>query len=145
MPAPHHSVFTGHMPFLPPNQQRQSTEGIKVPPEHTEQIQIQAHGTTGRHWSAVLLSPARHQFSMGSQTWDHRSVLISVSAALSQTPALLQDHTHIASGHLLCPFMSQLLLILTVPTHEWTAAYCCIFLSPKNVTLETGVHRRPAR
>jgi len=25
----HHSVFTGRMPFLPPNQQRQSTEGIK--------------------------------------------------------------------------------------------------------------------
>ena len=29
MPAPHHSCFfTGWMPFLPPNQQRQSTEGI---------------------------------------------------------------------------------------------------------------------
>ena len=27
-PAPHHSVFTGRMPFLPPNQQCQSTEGI---------------------------------------------------------------------------------------------------------------------
>ena len=28
-PAPYHSVFfTGRMPFLPPNQQRQSTEGI---------------------------------------------------------------------------------------------------------------------
>jgi len=26
-PAPYHSVFTGRMPFLPPNQQRQSTEG----------------------------------------------------------------------------------------------------------------------
>jgi len=26
MPVPHHSVFTGRMPFLPPNQQRQSTE-----------------------------------------------------------------------------------------------------------------------
>jgi len=29
MPVPHHSVFTGWMPFLPPNQQRQSTEGKK--------------------------------------------------------------------------------------------------------------------
>ena len=28
MPAPHHSVFTGRMPFLLPNQQRQSTEGM---------------------------------------------------------------------------------------------------------------------
>ena len=27
MPATHRSVFTGWMPFLPPNQQRQSTEG----------------------------------------------------------------------------------------------------------------------
>ena len=27
-PAPHHSAFTGRMPFLPPNQQRQSIEGI---------------------------------------------------------------------------------------------------------------------
>ena len=26
-PAPNYSVFTGRMPFLPPNQQRQSTEG----------------------------------------------------------------------------------------------------------------------
>ena len=26
-PVPRHSVFTGRMPFLPPNQQRQSTEG----------------------------------------------------------------------------------------------------------------------
>ena len=30
-PAPHHSVFcTGRMPFLPPSQQRQSTEGIST-------------------------------------------------------------------------------------------------------------------
>jgi len=30
MPVPHHSsFFTGRMPFLPPNQQRQSTEGKK--------------------------------------------------------------------------------------------------------------------
>ena len=27
-PAPHYSVFTGQMPFLPPNQQCQSTEGL---------------------------------------------------------------------------------------------------------------------
>jgi len=30
LPAPHHSVFTGRMPFLPPNQQCQSTEVIKA-------------------------------------------------------------------------------------------------------------------
>jgi len=27
-PASHHMVFTGRMPFLPSNQQRQSTEGM---------------------------------------------------------------------------------------------------------------------
>jgi len=30
MPAPHHSVFTGLIPFLPPNQQRQSTKGVPL-------------------------------------------------------------------------------------------------------------------
>jgi len=30
-PATHHSVFTGRMPFLPPNQQRQSTESTQLP------------------------------------------------------------------------------------------------------------------
>ena len=34
-PVPHHSVFTGRMPFLPRNQQRQSTEGnIQQHPYH---------------------------------------------------------------------------------------------------------------
>jgi len=28
MPVPHHLVFTRRMPFMPPNQQRQSIEGI---------------------------------------------------------------------------------------------------------------------
>ena len=28
-PTPHHSFFTGRLPFLPPNQQRQSTEGTR--------------------------------------------------------------------------------------------------------------------
>jgi len=29
-PAPHIQYFTGRMPFLPPNQQRQSTEGTSA-------------------------------------------------------------------------------------------------------------------
>jgi len=39
-PAPHHSVFTGRMPFLPPSQQRQSTEGISVGNESVPKIII---------------------------------------------------------------------------------------------------------
>ena len=31
--APHHSVFTGRVPFLPPNQQRQA---LKHPPQHSD-------------------------------------------------------------------------------------------------------------
>jgi len=39
-PAPHHSFFTGRMPFLPPNQQCQSTEGIalKTIPPHIKYV-----------------------------------------------------------------------------------------------------------
>jgi len=37
-PAPHHSVFTGRMPFLPPNQQRQSTEGTTHKYTHLDKI-----------------------------------------------------------------------------------------------------------
>jgi len=40
-PAPHHSFFTGRMPFLPPNQQRQSTEGT-----HTHPFNGPLSGTT---------------------------------------------------------------------------------------------------
>jgi len=43
MPAPHHSVFfTGLMPFLPPNQQRQSTEGKTMRKKHKNQQMLKA-------------------------------------------------------------------------------------------------------
>ena len=35
IPAPHHSVFTDWMLFLPPNQQRQSTEGDYITNQET--------------------------------------------------------------------------------------------------------------
>jgi len=40
MSAAHHPVFTDRMPFLPPNQQRQSTEGtvslaVSIPGPHS--------------------------------------------------------------------------------------------------------------
>jgi len=37
MPAPHHSYFTGWMPFLLPNQQRQSTEGSALGRQQSHQ------------------------------------------------------------------------------------------------------------
>jgi len=45
MPASHHSVFTGWMPFLPPNQQRQSTEGKG---KETWRIRLTNHQMTNR-------------------------------------------------------------------------------------------------
>jgi len=39
-PEPHHLVFTGRMPFLPPNQQRQSTEGIELASEKFKKNQL---------------------------------------------------------------------------------------------------------
>ena len=35
-PTPHHSIFTGRMPFLTPNQQCQRTEGITMLMDATE-------------------------------------------------------------------------------------------------------------
>ena len=41
MPVPHHSkFFTGRMPFLPPNQQRQSTEGKRQSSQYCEMSDV---------------------------------------------------------------------------------------------------------
>ena len=44
-PATHHSVFTGRMPFLLPNQQRQSTEG-----RDKSNTILGQYPTDGDHW-----------------------------------------------------------------------------------------------
>ena len=48
-PALHHHFFTGRMPFLPPNQQRQSTEGTHY---NTIHITLQSHIT---HYIAHII------------------------------------------------------------------------------------------
>ena len=56
MPAPHRSVFfTGRMPFLPPNQQCQSTEG-KINVKHYAQI-ITIHIKSNSRTFSVLIIP----------------------------------------------------------------------------------------
>jgi len=40
-PAPHRCFFTGWMPFLPPNQQRQSTEGSKYLLQAVKKLTVQ--------------------------------------------------------------------------------------------------------
>jgi len=51
-PAPHHSFFTGRMPFLPPNKQRQSTEGTVVQQLKTAFIRFVA----ARSWIDIVAS-----------------------------------------------------------------------------------------
>ena len=61
MPAPHHLVFTGRMPFLPPNQQRQSTESMCAAVASSNRLQQtrqkctrQAMSTIGKHSETSL-------------------------------------------------------------------------------------------
>ena len=60
-PAPHHSVFTGRMPFLLPNQQRQSTEGeiyLKFVKFTSTQKAVNAHA------SDIFLLYVLHSFGI---------------------------------------------------------------------------------
>jgi len=52
MPAPHHSLFTGQMPFLPPNQQHQSTGCALRPPTGTFFLEL-----TRSYFLHSLLNP----------------------------------------------------------------------------------------
>jgi len=50
MPAPYHSVFTGRMPFLPPSQQHQSTEGTPCKPVVEQKCPLTPHPTNIIFW-----------------------------------------------------------------------------------------------
>jgi len=87
MPAPHHSVFTGRMPFLPPNKQRQSTEGwnqrtahryeaLKAKIRHYLDIKkkivlLEPHRPIGRHWSPVSVQPEFSQTPADTVRYGH--------------------------------------------------------------------------
>ena len=83
-PAPHHSVFTGRMPFLPPNQQRQSTEGTSMFWIHGQQQSISSHDELHTRSLKLVLVWARSQqkrtkFNLAgfSQTGRHACCLTS--------------------------------------------------------------------
>ena len=59
MPAPHHSVFTGRIPFMPPNQQRQSTEGWKKA-ETTAMVTIARRPQVSHTASSYSMYSRRH-------------------------------------------------------------------------------------
>jgi len=62
-PAPHHSVFTGQMPFLPLNQQRQSTEGNSWSGLHL------SHDSVGHSKHTILM--ASRSVQLFSHRWLH--------------------------------------------------------------------------
>jgi len=64
-PAPHHSFFTDRMPFLPRNQQRQSTEGIAnnqrtIKSEGRKNATDRAGRAVLQGWRHVKLASLKH-------------------------------------------------------------------------------------
>jgi len=64
MPVPYHSVFTGRMPFLPPNQQHQNTVGLFIKVANTSETVwfIQYIPTRQSAWRPPL-QPGTHTHS----------------------------------------------------------------------------------
>ena len=99
MPAPHHSVFTGRMPFLLRNQQRQITEGNNThyTPEYiqqrasvvmTKKEELTLYSSSQwRRWLTASLSRACSSF-----TWDSAdSSFLSLAAT---SASLARNLTH---------------------------------------------------
>ena len=66
-PAPTIQFFTGRMPFLPPNQQRQSTEGNSIDQliknihyAHSSQARLESRDADGRWMVRWVLSKGRY-------------------------------------------------------------------------------------
>ena len=67
-PAPHHSFFTGGMPFLPPNQQRQSTPSNTPIPRPT-----QLTTPNGIRIQSAILPQYTFRTDRLTDAWDTRS------------------------------------------------------------------------
>jgi len=81
MPAPHHSVFfTGRVSFLPPNQQRQRTEG-SIYTRNTMQVRRQASQLTASVCSLECTFALRTQLT----TLHSKQVTRKLVSAKSQT------------------------------------------------------------
>jgi len=67
-PVPHHSSFYGWMPFLPPNQQRQSTAG-----KSKHHLQPILHWNMVSHMEACYKHKQKHE---QSKTQSHKNLLM---------------------------------------------------------------------
>jgi len=102
MPVPHHSVFTGQMPLLPPNQQCQTTEGS------CKAVKMQSDMFSFLADSRLL--------ELMERTWQALSVdqsqlgRISFGRLLRQTNGAFSVSPHICE-HVLCVYCFDLLQI----------------------------------
>ena len=95
-PTPHHPIFTGQMPFLPPNQQRQSTEGTK--PLFTTNRQLFIEHIIGHCVSChtkcsvhIISSCTQTQLEGGLQ-WLHLADNVAVQWLIAYGSSLLLRH-----------------------------------------------------
>ena len=117
MPAPHHSVFTGRMPFLPPNQQRQSTEGKgyhRLHNGHKNHNSRSCGSSDGDVWSLV--------------EWSWLPCLFSVKWCIIPVITVL-IHVHIVACLLTCG-----LLLLW---QQWLC--CCCWMCRTGSRLSTEI------
>jgi len=96
MPAPHHSLFTGWMPFLPPNQQHQSTHTFNGPLSGTTWVNRYQKGKTNLDlqkqetasdsdisWAICKSAPCSRQITMPTP---HHSVFYRPDALPTAQP-----------------------------------------------------------
>jgi len=148
-PAPHHSVFTGRMPFLPVNQQCQSTEGRM---QHTMQVTL--YCALGQWWRQplVLKIPVWGKLWGGGNLWKLKFAEFSLLSAfliaswlhwidLKHTNCWLAVH-HVFNVMLLCKlnFIQKLLESgLTCPELLYSMY---MYLQPKLDNLRTNAKRQ---
>jgi len=75
MPAPHHSVFRDWKPFLPPNQQHQSTEGTGSTSDHVH------------NWLVNFFNDHSHQTKFGNEMSPFKSISASIIQGSAIGPA----------------------------------------------------------
>ena len=95
-PTPHHSFFTGRMPFLPPNQQRQSTEGTKIR-ANTESkiITVETVGIcTKDTGQSQLGKSSRAELPASQRTTYSHSYDYALDTSHTDTDAYTQTSTH---------------------------------------------------
>ena len=129
-PVPHHSVFTGRMPFLLPNQQHQSTEGTVVVVGRKPCNQLQK-GSMAKHLVPVtqyevaddrpLLLPHTYR----SKNKHHQCKINEIRCLVTVTPLLAHY------GLIILYFTSRWMQIIyrKYIHRKWNVVWSIIFLS----------------